>query len=318
MATRDLMLSGALLVALAGCIKEGDDGYSALVRYNVTDFRVAGIDARPVDPALPPIYTAGQQVALRALVLASQDDPIEIEWIDCPAYVYGGAPTDPEFMGTANVDCLGTPQERRLGRGESVTYTLGVTGSYTPRPGRDAAWPFDGGWPWEGGLPWDAASTDTEPFDLQIPMTEYDDAAIFIRVSQGDRIRYGRKNFFGLFDPLALVPAVESLQVDGATRASDDPEPLVRKPKAALAVRFSARNVVEDRMVQWFVSGGSLEQHGLTYYVEAGEATDASPYAVAENVWRLPEESGRQQLIALIGGNHGPLPYVRVTVEVKP
>lgn len=317
MATRELIWSAALLLALAGCSREGDDGYTALVRYNVTDFRIAAIDARPADPSQPARYAPGQQIALRAVVLATSDDPIEIEWIDCAAYVYGGRPSSPELMGSANVDCLGTPQERRLGRGETASYTLGSTAA--PMPERDAAWPWEGGWPLDGGWPqWDAALTDITPYDLTVPLTEYEDATIFVRATQGDRIRYGRKNFFGVFDPLALVPAIESLQVDGAARASDDPGALVRKPKAALAIRFTVRNVIEHRMVQWFVSGGSLDQHGLTYYVEASAATDVNPYAVAENVWQLPEQGGRQQLIAVVGGNYGPLPYVRINVEVTP
>ncbi|MBN2359208.1 MAG: hypothetical protein JXR83_07120 [Deltaproteobacteria bacterium] len=316
MSARRLLVGTVLLAIAAACTKDGDDGYTALVRYGNSDFRIAAVDARLADPSATPAYVPGLEIALRAVVLAVRDEPIEIEWLDCPSVYYGSGAPNLEFMDQANVDCLGTPQERRLGRGETALYTLRAPRAIGPP--RDAGTlEASGPWP-DGGHFWDVSNWDLARPTEPPPMTEYDDAIVFVRATQGDQVRYARKSFAGLFDPTALTPSIEGLLVDGAARANDDPDRLVRKPEAALAIRFTALGVLENRMVQWFVSGGRLDRHGLTYYVETGDNPSGLPYAAVENVWHLPESKGRQQLVAIVGGSHGPVPYVRINVEVEP
>ncbi|MFH1809758.1 MAG: hypothetical protein ABIJ09_13505 [Pseudomonadota bacterium] len=301
-----------LLLAATTCTKDGDPGYTALMRYAVSDFRIAGIDARPVDSSATLPLSPGQPIQLRALVLSVTDQPVELEWLDCPSYAYGSADS---VSGT--VDCLGTPRELRLGRGEHTTYTYTIP-DLPPQP-----WERDGGWEVdEAGVPI-VPEAGPGPEERPDPVP-YDDAIVYLRATQGDQVRYARKFFFALFtpDPMRALrrPFIDGLRVSDHARGLDDDAPLRASPGDRLTIRFSVVDIEENRPVQWFVSGGELSRRGLTLYQDRGmRDTNLGPVPVlgVDNTWTLPRSSGRHQLYAVVGGDFGPLPFVRLDVEVK-
>lgn len=298
------------LLLFSACEKPGDASYTALMRYAVTDFRLVGIDARPVDPHSRLPLSGDQKIQLTALLLSTNPKPVELEWLDCPSYYY----SDQGFTDD-NIDCISTPRELRLGRGESTIYTyvqpsdLPTGPDRPPRPDPTA----------DAGLPeaWDATLGDLEP----PPPIAFDDAMIYLRATQDGKERFAQKSFLGLFMPDSPHPSLVSVSVDGEPRSQDQRQALVVHPGQTLRVEFSVLGLDESIPVQWFVTQGTLSQRGLTLYDSVEPFADGETngtLAKTHNVWTIPEQLGPQQLMAVVGGNFGVLPWMRLRVEVQP
>ena len=297
-----------------GCAKDGDDGYTALLRYNVTDFRVAGIDAKLGEGAVLP-FGPGTEIELEAVILQAGGELPEIEWLDCETVFYGEPSARVDVaLGevVANPDCLGTPREIRLGRGARITYKIREA---VPVPWEDGEGPVT---PQRPPAP-DGEEPEPVPAEEPVAMA-MDDGVVFLRATAGDTVRYGRKVFLGLLDPQRLPLAIDAFTVDDEPRPLDTRAPLVRAPGQRLEIRFTVSGVLENRAVQWFVTGGELARHGLTYYVEVGSRGGGPapvPTATAQNSWILPDAKGDHELVAVVGGGFAELPHVRLRVEVR-
>ena len=296
----------APLLATA-CSKAYDPEYTALMRYQVTDFRLVGIDARPVDPHSSLPLVGEQTLLLSALVLQASSDPVDLEWLDCPSYDYGYG----EAVG--NINCISSPQEIRLGRGEQAHYDFvppdNMGGIRPPGPRPE---PGDGGF-----SEWDA-----EPGDLAEPDPVLaDDGEIYLRATQNGHERFARKRFVGLYDPQMRVPRLVSLQVDDQARAQNEPQALKVKVGQELNIECAIVGLDESIPVQWFVTAGDLKQQGLTLYnkVETiNENNELKNICYTQNSWTIANSLGPQQLMAVVGGAFGPVAWMRLRVEVEP
>lgn len=306
-----LELGLSLLMSLflaSACTKTFDPEYTALMRYQVTDFRVVGIDARPVDQHQTLPLDGEQTILLTALVLQASEDPVEIEWLDCPSYDYGYG----QVIG--NVTCISSPEEIRLGRGRQARYDFvppDINGPREPGPG-----------PGPVPMPDDAGfvSYDAEPSDLAMPdPVEIDDGLVYLRATQNDRERFARKSFLGLYNPSLRVPRLVSLQVDGQPRAQNEEQALKVKPGQELNIEFSILGLDETVPVRWFVSDGELSQRGMTLYNKVEKINEngtLKDICQSQNTWTVPASLGRQQLMAVVGGQFGPVAWMRLRVEV--
>ncbi len=307
---RMLLLTLLLFGANLACQKTYDPQYTALMRYQVTDFRLVGIDARPVDPHQPLPLQGEQQILLTALVLQASPDPVELEWLDCPSYDYGYG------QAQGNVNCISSPRELRLGRGLQATYDFKPPDLGGPRD-PPAPGPVPVPVPTDAGF----ESYDADPGDLAMPdPVEADDGLIYLRATQNDRERFARKSFFGLYNPALIVPRLVSLRVDGQPRAQDEQQPLIVHAGQKVQVEFAIVGLDEAVPVQWFVSGGSLNQRGLTLYdkVETlNENNQLKNICTTHNDWTVPMTTGPQQLMAVVGGQFGPVAWMRLRVEVS-
>ena len=206
-----------LLVGAVSCSGPLPDAYTALRRYNATDFRVAGIDARLVHG---PDARGEAIVELRAVVLDGSGRAYSVEWLDCPS--------SQPFPGGGTSACLGTRHERRLGRGETLRYR------YRP----PTAPPREG----DGGVP----SADFGGGD------EFDDGVVYVRARRGDDVRYGRKQFTGLFEDDGYAPRLVRLEIDGREVVPlDGGTARLRRGQRAV-VRATFGDIYENHVVQWF------------------------------------------------------------------